>query len=150
MTVKLVGNLHPSLHDVIRNFLLNLEISNRSPGTIENQRSTLGCMADFASEQQWPPLEKLNKTHLRQYLAALRTRPRWFGKRDAAQKPISDSYYKTHYRRLKRFFNWCVAEGFLEQNPLADIPHPKVPQRVIPTVSDGFVEWRGGSVKLEA
>lgn len=90
-------------------------------------------MADFALESEWAPL---GKSHLRQYLAAVKVRPRWFGKRDATQKPISDSYYETHYRRLKRFFNWCVAEGFMEQNPLADIPHPKVPQRVIPTVSD--------------
>ena len=136
MTVKQVPAFCLSLRFGIDNFLLDLEISNRSNGTIQAQRIVLGFMADFADETQWPSLQDITKAHLRQYLAVLKSRPRWFGKRESAQTPISDSYYETHYRRIKGFFNWCIVEGYIGQNPLADIPHPKVSQRVIATVSD--------------
>ena len=136
MTVKQVPDLCLSLRFGIDNFLLDLEISNRSNGTIQAQRIVLGFMADFADEAQWPSLQDITKAHLRQYLAVLKSRPRWFGKRESAQTPVSDSYYETHYRRIKRFFNWCIVEGYIGQNPLADIPHPKVSQRVIAIVSD--------------
>ena len=89
-------------------------------------------MAEFAEEQDWPSVERLNKSHLRQYLAALKGRPKRFGREGS----ISDSYYETQYRRIKRFFNWCVAEGYVNENPVGDIPHPKVGRRVIRTVSD--------------
>lgn len=36
MTVKQVSNLNLFLREAIENFLLDLEISNRSPGMIEN------------------------------------------------------------------------------------------------------------------
>ena len=136
MTVKQVPAYCLSLRFGIDNFLLDLEISNRSNGTTQAQRIVLGLMADFADEAQWPSMQVITNAHLRQYLTVLKSRPRWFGKRKSAKTPISDSYYETHYRRIKRFFNWCIVEGYIGQNPLADIPHPKVSQRVIATVSD--------------
>ncbi len=82
------------------------------------------------------PVREVTRSHLRQYLEALKARPRWFGKRGMLEVPISDSYCETQYRRIKRFFNWSVSEGYMEENPLTRVPHPKVPSRVISTVSD--------------
>jgi site-specific recombinase XerD len=121
-----------SIMEAIRGFLLGQEIGNRSKDTIEAQKIVLGFMADFADEEGWPPVDGLTKFHLWQYPAVLKNPPR----RSGGDGPISDSYYETQYRRIKRFFNWCVAEGYVNENPLFDIPHLKVQQRVIPTVSD--------------
>ena len=121
-----------SVREAIRDFLLDQEIGNRARGTVEAQRIVLGFMTEFAEEEGWPPVEGLAKSHLRQYLAALKGRPKRLGRGGS----ISDSYYETRYRRIKRFFNWCVAEGYVNENPVADIPHPKVGRRVIRTVSD--------------
>ena len=136
MSAKQVMGLYLSIRDAVDNFLLDQEISNCAKGTIDSQRRVLGFMADFAEEMNWPPLEDIGKDEMRQYLVALKSRARWFDKRNVPTAPISDSYYETQYRRIKRFFNWCVAEGYTEENPLSDIPHPKVPQRVVPTVPD--------------
>ena len=76
MTVKQVPDLCLSLRFGIDNFLLDLEISNRSNGTIQAQRIVLGFMADFADEAQWPSMQDITKAHLRQYLAVLKSRPR--------------------------------------------------------------------------
>jgi site-specific recombinase XerD len=121
-----------SFREAVLNFLLDQEISNRSRGTIEAQRIVLGFLTEFAEEEGWPSVGGVEKSHLRQYLAALKGRP----KRSGGGGPISDSYYETQYRRIKRFFNWCVAEGYVNVNPVSDIPHPKVGRRVIQTVSD--------------
>ena len=81
-------------------------------------------------------MDGIGKSHLRRYLTSLKGRP----KRSSGDGPISDSYYETQYRRIKTFFNWCVtegyvAEGYVKENPLSAIVHPKVLKRVIPTIS---------------
>ena len=121
-----------SFRDAVQNFLLDQEISNRTAGTVEAQRIVLGFLTNYAEEEGWPSVDGVGKSHLRQYLAALKGRP----KRSSGVGPISDSYYETQYRRIKRFFNWCVVEGLVDVNPLSDISHPKVGRRVIRTVSD--------------
>ena len=136
MSVKQVSGFCPFLREAVQEFLLDQEISNRAKGTIEAQRTVLGFMVDYAEAQEWPRVSAIGKSHLRQYLASIKGRPRWFGQRPGSERPISDAYYETNYRRIKRFFNWCLVEGYVNQNPLAQISHPKIPTRVIPTVSD--------------
>ena len=136
MTVKQVPGLCLTLDDAVQSFLLDLEIGNRSPSTISAQRTVLSFLCAFAEESGWPSIPQISKPHMRQYLAALKARPKWFGLRGAANEPISDSYYETNYRRIKRFFNWCVLEGYLTANPMAGIPYPKQGQKVIPVVSE--------------
>lgn len=125
-----------SVRGAVSNFLLDLEISNRATGTIEGSRIVLGFLADFSEEREWPVLRDVTREQIREYLAAVRFRPRWFGKRGKKGVPISDSYYETQFRRIKRWFNWCVKEGYCDDNPLLEIPHPRVPTRVVATVSD--------------
>ena len=75
-------------------------------------------MAEFSDEQVWPPVDGLTKFHLRQYLAALKGRP----KRSGESAPISDSCYESQYRRIKRFFNWFISEDYVKENP--PLQHP--------------------------
>jgi len=67
-------------------------------------------------------------------LVYLQERPRWVGSSD--QRPVSASSVETHYRRIKTFFNWLVERGYLATNPVNLIQHPRIEERVIPTVSD--------------
>jgi site-specific recombinase XerD len=136
MTNKKVSGLCIPIKEGIEQFLLDLEIANRSPRTIAANRCTLGYMADYAGDNDWPDLSGVGKLHLRRYMVYLKGRPRWFGERAVDPRPISDSYYATNYRRIKRFFGWCVSEGFMGENPLADIPNPREGTRVIPVVED--------------
>jgi len=69
-------------------------------------------------------------------MAWFKARPKWYGDRTKAAPPVSQSYYETTYRRLKKYFNWLVERGHIENNPFNSIPHPKIDERVIPTVSE--------------
>ena len=86
-------------------------------------------------------MAQLGAIRLRGYLAHFKDRARWFGERDAAQKPISDFYYEGTYRRLKRVFKWLVEQQAIAENPMNRIPHSKIGQQVIDPVSyDDFFD----------
>lgn len=136
MTAKQVPDLHLSTAESTSDYFLDLEIFNRAPGTIENYRSTLTDLAAYAGRQGWPHLSEISKSHLRQYLVELKSRPRWFGQRDGTQRlllrdplPAEVLLQLVHGRRLYR------------RQPTGDIAHQKVPQRVSPR----FQTWTSKS-----
>ena len=73
------------------------------------QASGSGLMAYIAEEMNWPALENIGRDCLRHCKAALKSRCRWFDQPNVPAAPISDSCYKTRYRRIRRIFNRCVA-----------------------------------------
>lgn len=38
--------------------------------------------------------------------------------------------YWTHYKNLNVYFNWCIKKNYITENPLKDIPKPKMPQQM--------------------
>ena len=72
---------------------------------------------------------------MRRFMDRLRRRTRWEGNRYHSQRAISISYYETLFRSLARFFNWCKEQGYIEDTPMGSIPKPKVPKKVIRTLS---------------
>ncbi len=139
MVVKQVVDLWLSgcsVRETAKEFLLDLKVAGRTQSTRVAYETCLAFLAEYAEANAWPPAAQLDASHLRSYLAHFKDRPRWFGERDASQKPISDSYYEGTYRRLKRFFNWLVEQQATTENPMNRIPHPKIGQRVIQPVSD--------------
>ena len=136
MSAKKVSDPHLYISEAVQHFLLDLEISNRAPGTIRNYDQALGELSAFAVQNRWPQLQDLTKVHLIQFLVHLKNRLRWNGRKRSDERPISDSHYETLFRRIKRFFNWSAAEGYIELNPLSTVPKPRVTERVIPTVKD--------------
>ena len=124
-----------SIREASKGFIISLKASNRySPGYLEVLEAALAMLADFAEENRWPNVSGLTTSHLEEYLGHLASRRKWYGER-APRGPVSQSYVETQYRRLKRFFNWLVSRDHIEKNPLGLIPHPKVDERVISTVS---------------
>ena len=97
---------------------------------------SLRLLADYAELQGWPETSRLTTSHIEEYLVYLQERPRWFGKREHQNAPVSASSVETHYRRLKTFFRWLVDRGHVARNPLDVIKHPRFEERVIPTVSE--------------
>ena len=125
-----------SVRESAKGFCISLKASNRySPRYLEGLEFSLALMSSFAEEAEWPPLAQITAAHIEEYLAHLQERPRWFGTRGKDLRPLSQSHIETQYRRIKRFFNWCVDRGLVEGNPLDLIPHPHVDERVIATVS---------------
>ncbi len=142
MAVKEVPELHLfAIRERAKGFITSLRSSRRyTEGYLDNLESSLAMLAEYADSQLWPLAHEITTGHMEEYFLYLQVRPRWFGDRDVAQRPISSSYFATQYRRLHRFFEWMVQRGFGEINPLAIIPHPRVEERTVPTVSQEQIE----------
>jgi integrase/recombinase XerD len=124
-----------SISDATRDFIISLKASNRyKPKYLEMLEQSLAFLAEHADRNNWPPAEELTTYHREEYLAELSSRPKWFGKMGSGL--VSQSYVETQYRRLKRFFNWMKQRGHIEENPFDLIPHPRIDERVIPTLSE--------------
>ena len=136
MPAKKVSDPHLNFPEALQHYLLELEISNRAAGTIHNYAETIGELAVYADTEGWLSVRDITKPRLIKYLAYLKIWPRWNGRNGQGERPISESYYEIHFRRIKTFFNWCLAEAYVDSNPLAGISKPKVSERVIPTVPD--------------
>lgn len=102
---------------------------------IESVEMCLRFLANYGEAHGWPEVSKLATSHIEEYLVSLQERPRWVGKSEE-QRSVSASSVETHYRRIKTFFNWLVKRGHVSTNPLDLIQHPRVDERVIPTVAD--------------
>ena len=135
MTVKL--DLHLcllSVREAGRGFIVSLRAAGRTSQSYHKSlETTLGLLADYAEESGRPDLERLTTAHIEEYLIFLRNRPEFFGLRKTQEK-VSESYVEVQYRRLSTFFDYAVSRDYMDRNPLALIPHPKVPVRTIPTV----------------
>jgi len=123
------------LGEAVRGYHLSLKASRYSSGYIASMEICLRGLAEYARAHRWPGVSRITTLHIEEYLVYLQERPSQLGKRSPKPR-LSASSVETHYRRLKTFFAWLKQRGYIETNPLDLIQHPKIEERVIPTVPD--------------
>ena len=128
-----------SIREAAKGFLISMRVANNSQRYLETLEGTLALFAVFAEEQGWPAIADVTAGRIEEYLGYVQTRPRWFGQRDSTLRSPSQSYVASQHTRIKRFFNWLVDRGHVPDNPLRQVPKPKVEERVILTVSEDQV-----------
>lgn len=55
-------------------------------------------------------------------------------------KGLQQTTVRSHYKVLKTFFNWLIAEELLEKNPLSHVKPPKLPKKLIHPFSQDDIE----------
>lgn len=137
-----------SIRDAAKGCLISKRVANLSESYLETFEITLALFANFAEDQGWPLIADVTADRIEDYLAYVRSRPRWFGQpgrpkkgktQHQPQRPPSASYVASLHTRIKMFFNWLVERGHVADNPFRLVPKPKVEDRVIPTVSESQV-----------
>jgi integrase/recombinase XerD len=108
---------------------------NKSTRTIEG---TVAAVSDFNRFLESPDdATKIHTEDIRRYILHLQSRQRW------AEHPtiskghghLSPHAVATYVRTIRAFFSWLTREGFIEDNPFSNIKPPKVPRKIIPTLS---------------
>jgi integrase/recombinase XerD len=96
-------------------FLLDRQIEARSTLTLSSYRQRLGKFLDFIGDE-CPDIDAVNKDCIGQFLLHLQ------------KSKYSPAYIHGHFKELRNFFNWCVAEGYIAKSPMHNLKAPKVPK----------------------
>ena len=106
----------PTLAELAPSWRLALGSQNRAPRTIQAYLAALDQFLKFTSEQGMPQqVAHVKREHVEAYIAGVLAR----------SKPATAS---TRYRSLQAFWKWCVEEGEIRANPMANMKPPKVPE----------------------
>jgi site-specific recombinase XerD len=97
-----------------------LRARNRSPRTIQNYEETLLQLAEF---HDGADLLDLAQDGVEEYL-------------DDVLDQLSSATAAVRFRALRAFYNWCVAEEFLDRSPMARMLAPSVTDRPVPVIPD--------------
>ena len=115
-----------SLKSLVKGFVLTQRTDCKSPRTTEYYESNLRRFLWYTEQQQWPDgVCMITEWHIREFLAYTGGEGnRWGLSGNGSESSRPKATYCTvhhYYCVLKAFFNWCVREGFVSENPLAKI-----------------------------
>ncbi len=119
-----------NLATLIEGYRLSCQTEGKSPKTIEWYSAFLDRFLRYLQGRGLPTsLSQLDKTHLRQFIRYLQTEART----PHGNRSLSPATVQGYVRTLKAFFSWLERESYLTPNPMARIPVPKAPIKVIDT-----------------
>lgn len=110
-----------------RSWLLDGELSDRSPKTLKTRRDTLAKLQWFLARRECAEcgLDELRGFFLYLQRGHLEPGGRWGNPTET--QPLRPLSLRTYYAYLRAFFNWCAAEGRLPASPMERVPAPKDP-----------------------
>lgn len=106
----------------LEGFLLSREVEGCSPLTLKTYRFRIGHFFLFL-DGQVAGIQDISHTDIDRYLLHFRELGR------------SPHYIHSHFRGLRTFFNWCVAEEFVRRSPMRNMKPPKLPRKGKPFIS---------------
>lgn len=129
--------LRESLDSLIKGFVLTQRTDGKSHRTVEYYQGNLSRFLWYAEKEGWPNKAQLiSEWHIREFLGSVAgENQRWDlsgNGSESSRRKASLSTLHHYYAVLKTFFNWCIKEGFLPENPLGKVkvanPKPRVIQ----------------------
>jgi site-specific recombinase XerD len=128
---------------ILENYLLNCEVEDLSPVTIESYHYKLKPFISSIKK-----ISDVTPNHIRLLLKDIKQR-------------VSPITLNAHYRALNTFFNWLVTENLLGASPMSNIKAPKIPYQsrkgfnkqdiqnlIIVTSGSRFVDIRNRAIIL--
>lgn len=112
---------------LLKSYLIAGTIEGKSPKTLKGYCQTISCFVK-SDVAQVSDVHYITAQHIRLFLLSIQ------------QKGVTAFTVSAYYRSLHTFFNWLVAEGFIDQNPMHNIKPPKVPKMVIKPFSAQDIE----------
>ena len=132
----------PPLADLGESFLLHLQASRRSRGTIVMYTRILDRFTRFLEAQlgHAPTGDALSRHSARGYLVHLQQQPRFADVPERCGGKLAPATLNQHARALRAFAHWLWDEGFTPEHRLERLRLPKVPQAEIQPLTAAEVE----------
>ncbi|MBP2331208.1 site-specific recombinase XerC [Kibdelosporangium banguiense] len=112
-------------YPLLREWRRALKADNKSPRTIGNYDESTRLFAAWLDQLPEPPDEPadITTTMVRDWIGHLL---------DTRSASTAD----TRYRHLQQWFKWLVAEGEIDEHPMAKMKPPEIPPAPVPVVPD--------------
>ena len=119
---------------VIEGYLLACQVEGKSERTICIYGTALERMHQYLGKIK---IGEITPRIMREYLSHLQNSNRYEDSTvtPAQEDTLAPATVHIHFRSIRTFFNWAVREGFPMETPLLNIGPPKVPSRVIRTLT---------------
>lgn len=133
-----VGYSDISIDALLNSYQLTLTAMNRSRKTISWYTEILKrYFAFLESSNLLKPLAELGIEEVKAYIINLQQAVRWPNNPHIMKEKgkLSPHSIQGHIRAIKAFWSWLAGEGYIEQNPVAKFPLPKVPKNIIKTLT---------------
>jgi integrase/recombinase XerD len=116
-------------------YAICLSTEGKSRKTIEWYSNNLNRFDRFLESPG--NISEIKTEDLRRYIRHLQSRQKWHDHPTIRKihGPLSPHAVATYARTIRAFFSWLTREGFLENNPFSNVKLPKVPRKVIPTLT---------------
>jgi len=126
-----------TLSDALTAYRTYARAEGKSPKTITWITSSMGYFADFLGPDQ-QDIAGITGNDLRRFIIALQGKHKFshhpYAKPQAAL--LSPQSIETYSRAVRAFFGFLHREGFNDINPMAGVKMPRVPETVIPVLSE--------------
>lgn len=133
------------LRRAVDNWLADGRAQGWSRRTLGDCRHNLGRLLWWLEHEEEVPvsLASITPPRLRAFLAYAReARPegRWGSQAPSARREARPATVLTYYRDVRRFINFCLAEGLLDESPLRNVKPPRVPADQVQPLSSEQVQ----------
>jgi integrase/recombinase XerD len=130
-----------TLQDALVAYKTYSQAEGKSPKTIEWVTSSVSYFANFLGPER-QDIANITSNDLRRFIIALQDKQK-FGNHPynkPQKEKLSPQSVNTYCRGIKAFFSFLSREGFMEINSMEKVKLPKLPELVIPTLTQKEVE----------
>jgi len=138
-----------SVPDLLNDYRNHLTALARSEKTISWYLDILKRYFSFNKQgDSFRPIEKMGKSELTNYALHLQSTLKWADNPRISTKQgnLSPFTIQGHVRAVKAFWRWLYDQEYIDNNPLAKYPLPKVPRNIVPTLSIQSIKSLLGSI----
>lgn len=116
------------LEDVLKEFIYDAELRGLSPRTIKSYKNNNARFFKFLEEElNITELKRVTTKQIKMYLSLLK------------EQKLSESYSNGILKVVRSFFNYCVDEGYITENPAFKVKWIKEPVTLITTFTDNEI-----------
>jgi len=130
-----------TLQDALVAYKTYAQAEGKSPKTVAWVVSSVGYFAELLGPER-QDIATITGNDLRRFIITLQSRPKYANHpyNKPQQAKLSPQSIETYCRAITAFFGFLKREDFIDNNPMAMVKMPKVPETVIPTFSEKEVE----------
>lgn len=129
-----------TISDALAAYRICAQAEGKSPKTIRWIMSSVTYFSDFMGPKQ--EINSITANDLRRFIIALQRSTKF--RNHPYNKPIpeklSPQTIETYARAIRAFFGHLEREELISHNPMLKVKMPKVPKKVVPTLSEREVE----------